>query len=101
MVAMTHKARRERRQQIADYADKHSIEKAAKHFAVCVETVLASLREHNMPTGRKRTPDVSSFRILLRLLDGSSGQDIATDLGITRQRVNQIKQKAKAAGFTF
>lgn len=101
MTTLTHAERLARRRKIAEYANSHTMEQAAQRFKVHEATVRAALRENNLPVRRRIPPSVSSFQILLRLLDGVLPKEIARELKITPQRVSQIKQQAVAAGFEF
>lgn len=98
---LTHKARAERRKQIAEYASEHGRNAAATHFGVTVHLVAHAMQQHNISAGTGRPPNTSTFRILKMLLDGVPGATIARDTGLTRQRIDQIKRAAKEAGFTF
>lgn len=40
----------------------------------------------------------SGFQILAKLLKGEQASQIATDMGVTRQRVHEVKMKARASG---
>lgn len=60
--------------------------------------IRALCNRHGIPFAG-RSPRLSSFQILKKLLDGQSGASIASDFNVSRQRVDQIASKARSAGF--
>ncbi len=100
---MTHTERAERRKAIAEHAAKHGVASAAKKFRVCSGTISESLKAHGVAAldvaVRRNKPE--SFQILMDLLLGEVPAEIADKYKISRQRVDQIKTKAKAAGFVI
>lgn len=95
--------RTRRKQEIVEYAEENGIAETCRHFQASYTTVYGYCCEAKVkpPSGRKSSLGANAFQILKRILDGSSISQAAKDLGVTRQRAWQIKQKAEAAGFVF
>lgn len=103
---LSHKERLERRKKIADLVKGGApIEYAAKVFGVSTNTVRNSCKNNGVYLPRKanihHATKVSSFQMLMELLKGKTLQAIADELGVTRQRVGQIRMAASMAGFAF
>ena len=100
---MTHEERFDRRREIAEFCRLGgSPREACDRFQVCPATVKNACVQAgvqlNTPGG---TVGASTLRIVRLLLDGHPPKAICIELGITRQRVSAVKEKAIEAGFTF
>lgn len=96
-----------RKQEIANYAKEHGVNAAARHYNLAATTIQNyckvagfHISQLSRSYGDQLKPR-NAFIILKRLLDGDSGSVIASDLGVSRQRVSQVKESAIAAGFRF
>ena len=99
-MTMTHAERAERRLQISKYASLYGVAATVRKFSLSMETVRVACREHGIPFPRlRREAGPHSFEILKALLDGVPLMKIADDFGLTKQRVNQVKQQGIKAGF--
>jgi transposase len=105
MPTMTREELADRRKKIADAVreGKHVAE-VCKKFGIGLTTVKNACREHGVKVDRKQTrmsdekPATETLRIVAWLIQGYSGSEIAADAGVTRQYVNQVKQRATEAG---
>ena len=95
---MTHKEARARRARIAKLGETMGTLEIAEKLGVSRAYVYQTLAREGIPS---KKPNGRAFCILRRLLDGDRGIDIASEYGISRQRVNQVKVEAEKAGFTF
>lgn len=96
---LTHEERRSRRREIAEFSKTHTDYQTAAEFGVCRDTVVAARRAFGIRKDSECVVNApSTYQILACLLRGESQSDIARSLVVSRQRVNQIKQGAKAAG---
>lgn len=97
---LSHPERKSRRAQIAAAVkrEKLTAAEASERFGVSIHTVWSACREHDVIPEMFQNRMPSAYCILARLLKGESQADIARDLGISRQAVNQVKQRAIEAG---
>lgn len=101
---LTHEQRCERRKDIAEYANKNGVAKAANKFNVSIGTVVRALGENELTAwgfGGFKPASPTSFEVLKMLLDGIPDSEVARQKQLSRQRVGQIKTVAKNAGFSF
>ncbi len=104
-MRLSHAARVERREAMARCAATKGVHVAAAEFKVTAQTVSVACKEFKVKPLRvqsdKIKPPKTAFVMLKRLLDGKSQVEIADELKVTRQRVNQIAQAALAAGIVL
>lgn len=100
-VKLTHEQRAVRRREIAAYASKHGTLAAVMHFSVSKETVHKSLWEAGLkaplPPRRRGARSIEILKAIL--VDKLSNRDAANKLGVSRQRVGQVRTDARKAGF--
>ena len=75
--------------------------RAARQFKCSTSRVITSCNENGVtPKSNRRILPASptSFEVLAFLLKGFDGSSIAEEMGISRQRIGQIKERAIAAG---
>lgn len=103
MKGLSHKERAERRKAIALHAEKHGVSEAARKFGVGLVTVRYSLRENGKVATTDRPsskPAVRTIAILKAILvDGMNDTRAGEILGVSHQRVWQVRSAAIAAGF--
>jgi predicted transcriptional regulator len=77
-----------------------SLEEIAGEAKVSHATVRNVLQSAGVRPKRNdnRAMPSAGFRILAKLLKGEGDSDIARELGITRQRVHEVKMKARRFG---
>ena len=92
-------ARRKRAAELVAQGDTPA--EAADKTAVPVTVVQAACRQHGVSCKRITPTHASTFKILRMLLDGRHPRELAIEYGISRQRVDQIRDKAREAGFKF
>ena len=100
MTNMSHSARHERRRKIAAHVKTTAdVAETAKEFGVGWHTVKNACREFGVRMPRSfYARRGSSFTILAALFDVErSYLDIATEFGVTKQRVGQVYAAALAA----
>lgn len=104
MARMTHKERAARRHEIA-YTVEAGVapERVASEYTVSVTTVRAACQEHGIRCPRKPSiRSVNPMAVLAALLTGEDRHSvIATALGVSTQRVQQLAQDARDAGITL
>lgn len=73
-----------------------SIVDVVQKFGVCADWVYKACYEHNVDWDRwhRQGCNVHPFKVLAELQNGRTLQAIADDMGLTRQRVHQIKDQA-------
>ena len=104
---ITHAERKARRKLIAEMAEAGMTWKEiSEKMGVGYASIRLACLEHGIAppakdVSRRCYTSVSSFAILKMLLDGKTARETFIKFGISKQRVHQIKQKAKDAGFTF
>lgn len=100
-MSMTHDERRERRKRIAaDAATGMTVAEICKKYGVGARTVHGAAAEYGTVLSPRRLPKVNTFYILRQLLRGGrSYADIAAEADLTTQRVLQIANRAREAGF--
>jgi hypothetical protein len=97
---LTHAARRERRERIlAEIVAGKGIAYLCKKYGLSAASIknIASANGHYFKYSFPKA--TATLPVLKRMLDGESQTVIARDLGVSRQRVFQIKQEAVEAGF--
>ena len=101
MADLLNNSRREFRRQVAEYAVEHGRVEAVQKFNTSWTAVDRGLQEIGVELCEKGANNlsVSSFKILRRLLDGVKSAEVQEEFHISRQRVSQIRLKAKEAGF--
>lgn len=101
-MSLPHSARAERRRAIASRlrAGDHP-RKIASDFRVTLNLVYNAAKEYGIRRAENNLPRPNTLRILKELLDGRKAREIANDYGLSRQRVQAIKQRAEEAGFEF
>jgi DNA invertase Pin-like site-specific DNA recombinase len=104
---MKHEERAARRKSIAEHAGEHGVNAAAVAFGVHPSTVRNCATEHRISLDlngiglKKTTAQVQTFIILKRLLDGADPSELVKEFSVSRQRISEIKTRAKEAGFIF
>lgn len=100
---LTHAQRRERREQIVErIRDGEEPEVVAAALGLTTGTVRRIAVDAGIvfpPRPSRRYGRSNSFRVLRLMIDGSPVADIIRDLGVSRQRIHQIRLLAQAAGF--
>jgi len=104
-MSLSHEARAERREAMAQCAAARGVHAAAAEFKVTTQTVSVACKEFKVTplrtqSNKTRAPK-TSFAMLKRLLDGKSQVEIAAEFKVQRQRVNQIAQAALDAGIVL
>lgn len=100
VAKLTHEQRRDRRKEIAEYSETHTVRQAATKFGVTTATVRQSRMEHSLPIkvdGDSVVP-VSSYRILAEIIRGRTDKAIAKSHDVSKQFVSQIRLRAGKAG---
>jgi hypothetical protein len=97
---MTHKEVREQREKCVIFLKTHTINEAMIEFNRTYTWVYRLVTEYGATYVPEKKPEVSTYTILKKLLEGKSGSSIARKYGISRQRVSCIKLDAIAGGFT-
>lgn len=97
---MTHDDKRIRRQVVAEYLRNpaHTKQMACEKFGVSLTYVKIACTEHSVNFG-KPIPSPNSFAVMRELWNGKTQSDVARELGITRQRVEQICKAAIEGGW--
>ena len=100
---MNHKDAKRRRKAIAQWRRKHkaTVHDTARQFGVSVGLVRDACKENGYRVKYARPlPDLSTYVALRRLfLDRATMSAVARELGVTRQRIYTIKQRAISAGW--
>ena len=110
LQGMNHEERRKRRKEMAEEcrtrltADKlgnRLVEgEVAKSYGVSLSTIIKACMEHGIVTSRKMSVAMpSSFLILKLLIDGEKPAELAKKFDVSRQCVDQVKQRGIDAGF--
>ena len=97
---LTHIARAERRKKMADEVKAgKSLAQVARKYGVMESTVRLAVRIHGVQM-KKIVADcnTSTLEILGRLLAGERQSAIASDVGCSRENVNDIAKRAGKAG---
>jgi transposase len=95
---MNRSERRERRCRMASAVrEGQELAEVAKAYGVSVGMLRRACREFGVPVARQRATKVNVFAILKALLDGQTRRAVAESLGISRQRVQQVAEEARAA----
>lgn len=96
----SHRGRKQRREEIAKYAESHTVSETAIKFGVSDACVYASCREFSVaPTKPFRTDSVdNAFKALVLLLEGHNQSEVARMIGFTKAYVSLIKIKAAESG---
>ena len=98
---MNRASRLERNAQFVEWAKQgKTIDEIAGIASVSYATVRNVLRAADVSPKRedRRTLPASGFKILARLLNGIRDSDVASEFRITRQRVHEVKMRARQAG---
>ena len=99
---ISHAQREERRKKAARLISEGATPaEAAEQVQIPVATVMRACKQYGVSCKRSQITHASSFQILRMLLDGRHPRELAIEYGISRQRVDQIRDKAKFAGFKF
>lgn len=96
---MNHAAAAQRRQQLIDSSREIGIKATAARFGVSLTTVYTALRRGQTRVSSHPKIPATAFDVLRRLLQGRTNAEIARELGLSRQRISQITQRAREAGF--
>jgi DNA-binding NarL/FixJ family response regulator len=98
-----HKERKIIREQIAKHAEINGAQSACEHFDVSDTLVRSSCKEFGTAPAqiKGQSPKQSTYHIISELLQGKSQSDIARELSLSRQRVNQVAQNCKNAGINL
>ena len=98
---LSHAERRERRREIAEFMKEHKdTQKAVAHFGCTLSLVSRACKEFGVDVPKTASvATVGSFVILKRLLDGAKQIEVAGERGISRERVRQVANNAREAGF--
>lgn len=101
---MTRAEQCERRKAIAKAAEGATMPELCKRFHVGLHTVYDACREHGTTPRRSPYPvrervyKVDPLEVLAKLKAGWSGAQVGRECGLTRERVRQIKQRARKLG---
>jgi predicted DNA-binding protein (UPF0251 family) len=101
---ITHAERKENRRVAAELCKTKPIGEVCKETKMCESKVRMACKEFEVTVIKDAVPaslGVRSFRIIKRLLDGVSQSDIGRELNVSRQYVEQVRDKAVKAGFVF
>lgn len=100
-VKMSGAIRQERRKAIAAYVDAgHSHVEAAAKFGCSTGLVGNAVSEYGTKKREvKKTDQTDLFKIAAMFVLGRMDADIAKEIGISRERVGQLRNDAEAAGF--
>ena len=95
---MDHKARAQRRKEIAEFIQKtNDIHKAATEFGVSVNTVYMACKENGIaPRKHQRIRQLEIVASLMK--DGARQIDIAEQHGVSKQYINQVYKECKRLG---
>lgn len=97
---MNRAERQERRKSIAEMCKLEPVSSVADHFKISDAMVRAACREHGVtPLPACDGTKSSSYAILKRLADGIPQVEIASEMKVSRQRVNQVAKSAREAGW--
>ena len=101
-VRMTHKERRERWNQMSNFAKTHTVAETAREFGVGPSTVRGAcvLHEVRPARGPYQESRVSKFGVLKDLMDGElSNTEVALKHNCTKQHISMIRIQAREVGF--
>ena len=101
-IGLTHEERRERRKQIAEECRTKPMAEVATSYGLTISTIAKICSEHKITPPRNLTVAMpSTFLILKHLIDGEKPAELARKFNVTRQCVDQVKQRGIAAGFAI
>ena len=100
LQGMNHEERRKRRKEMAEECRTRSTGEVAESYGVSLSTIIKACMEHGIVTSRKMSVAMpSSFLILKLLIDGEKPAELAKKFDVSRQCVDQVKQRGIDAGF--
>ena len=101
-VIVSHADRAKRRKEVAEHLRQNGMKATCEKFEVTYGYVQQAAKEHEIPLeGTKDLPAEQTFVALRLMLEGKTQSEVARALEMTRQRVHQIAQKARTAGFNI
>lgn len=101
---INHKQRKQMRETAANMCRSMTIEEVAKELKVSEANVRMACHEFGVSPIKRKPPGnlgSKSFRIVKLMLDGMTQSDIGRELNVSRQYVEQVRDKAREAGFVF
>lgn len=100
---ISHADRRKQREAAAELCKTKTVSEVAQETGLSEAKVRMACHEFGVPVLKPVKVGMSyrSFRVLRLLLDGMGQSDIGRELSVSRQYVEQVRDKAREAGFVF